>query len=96
MRKIQIQIVLLLEVCSLRCRTPRTLFVINEDRINSLDTDPPIRGVQFHLQTLSSFLASKVQGVLYHLASLVQIIKTRNDYEMKRSYEMWCGRIRTF
>jgi deoxycytidine triphosphate deaminase len=47
-------------------RTPRSALAINEDFINSSDIDPPIRGVQVHTLTLSSFHASKARGVLQH------------------------------
>jgi hypothetical protein len=46
-------------------RTPRSAFAISEDYINGSDTYPPIWGVVFQTQTLTSFRASKVQGVLH-------------------------------
>jgi hypothetical protein len=52
-----------LDVGSLRCRTPRATFAGNEVYVDVCHTDPPIRGVQFHAQTSSSFSASKARGV---------------------------------
>jgi hypothetical protein len=43
-------------------RTPRTAFVINKVYVGVYYTDPPNRGVQFHLQPLTSFLAGKARG----------------------------------
>jgi hypothetical protein len=45
-------------------RTPRTSFTGNEVYVSVCDTDPPIRGVLFHTQTLTSFLYRKARGVL--------------------------------
>jgi hypothetical protein len=50
-------------------RTPRTTFARNENYTIVCYTDPPIRGVQFHMQTLHSFVASKARGVLHHPAT---------------------------
>jgi polyhydroxybutyrate depolymerase len=54
---------------SVRSLTPHTEFAINENCVSDCHTDPPIRGVHFHLQTFSSFMASTVWGVLHQLAS---------------------------
>jgi hypothetical protein len=57
---------------ALRFRTPRTHFAINEKGVHGHRTDPPIRGVLFHMQTLSSFIARKARGVLHHTARTFQ------------------------
>jgi hypothetical protein len=44
-------------------RTPRILFAGNEVEASVCNTDPPNRGVQFHMQTLASFPSSKARGV---------------------------------
>jgi hypothetical protein len=54
------------------CRTPRTKFVVDEVCVSDHRTDPPIRGVLLHPQTLTSFTSSKAQGVLHSLADTVQ------------------------
>jgi GH43 family beta-xylosidase len=53
----------LLDVGSLRGGTPRAAFASNKDYIDVCYTDPPNRGVQVHMQTLTSFPASKARGV---------------------------------
>jgi hypothetical protein len=53
-------------------RTPRAWFVGNEVKVSVCNTDPPIRGVLFHLPTPTSFLSSKVRRVLHHAASPFQ------------------------
>jgi hypothetical protein len=45
-------------------RTPRSAFAMNENCVDVCYTDPPNRGVLFHTQTLTSFIASKARGVL--------------------------------
>lgn len=53
-------------------RTPRSSLAVNEVGVCVWRTDPPNRGVLFHPQTYTSFLASKVRGVLHPLATLCQ------------------------
>lgn len=53
-------------------RTPRSALAINEVSVDVCRTDPPNRGVLFHLQTLTSFISSKARGVLTHLESTFQ------------------------
>jgi hypothetical protein len=55
-----------LDVVSLHFRTPRSSFAMNEENVCVCYTDPPIRGVQVHMQTLISFLASKARGGFHH------------------------------
>jgi anthranilate/para-aminobenzoate synthase component II len=54
-----------------RVRPPRTAFEGNEVCVSVHRTDPPIRGVQFHPQTLTSFLSSKARRVLHQTASTI-------------------------
>jgi hypothetical protein len=58
----------LLNMGSLRRRTPRTRFAGNEVGVSGQCTDPPTRGVHFQ-QTLTSFLTRKARGVPHHPVS---------------------------
>jgi hypothetical protein len=55
-------------------RTPRSAFTTNEVCVSVQRTDPPIRGVLFQPQTLSSFLASKARGVLHHKVCPIHLL----------------------
>lgn len=56
-------------VGSLRSRTPRSAFAVNENCISVCCTHPPDRGVWFRTQTPISLCTYKVRGILYHLAN---------------------------
>lgn len=59
----------MIRLVALWCGTPRTTFAENEDYISVRNTDPPVRGVQFHTLTLTSFLSRKARGFLDHIVT---------------------------
>jgi hypothetical protein len=59
----------LLNVGSLRCRTPRTRFAGNEVGVSGQYTDSHNRGMHFQMQTPTSLLTRKARGVPHHPVS---------------------------
>jgi hypothetical protein len=54
-------------VGSLRSRTPRSGFAVNEDCVSVCYTYPPDRGVWFRTQNPTSFCIHRAGKILYHL-----------------------------